>query len=125
MDEPVGGRDEARPDDLPDRLASSSARPPRQQFANQLASDGAVLGYKGTDSFYLRAPNGAETPVNGLVGHNGVNAKHTVIGTILSSYMGQPIPHAAIWKPDGTVVDLNSLLGPNSDLILLRRARHQ
>ncbi len=33
--------------------------------------------------------------------------------------MGQPIPHAAIWKPDGTVVDLNTQLGPNSDLILL------
>ncbi len=92
-----------------------------QQFGTDLASDGTVLGYKGTvasPSYYLRLPNGTETPVNGLIGHNGVNAKHTVIGTILSSYKGQPVPHAAIWKPDGSVIDLNSLLPANSDYIL-------
>ena len=97
-----------------------------QQFANLMASDGTVVGYKGTvESYYLRCPTGAETPVNGLIGHNGVNAKHTVIGTILSTYMGQPVPHAAIWKPDGTVVDLNSLLRRELRLILVRPARDQ
>jgi hypothetical protein len=91
------------------------------QFRTDLASDGTVLGYKGTvssPSYYLRLPNGTETPVNGLIGHNGVNAKHTVIGTILGTYNGQTVPHAAIWKPDGTVIDLNSLLPANSDYVL-------
>ncbi len=91
------------------------------QFANLMASDGAVVGYKGdlsSPSYYLRSSTGAETPITGLIGHNGVNAKHTVIGTILSTYQGQPVPHAAIWKPDGTVVDLNSLPGANPDLIM-------
>jgi hypothetical protein len=93
-----------------------------QQFANLMASDGSVVGYKGDNAtngtYYLRSPNGSEQQITGLIGHNGVNAKHTVIGTILGTYMGQPVPHAAIWKPDGTVVDLNSLLPANSDYVL-------
>ncbi|WP_445150185.1 hypothetical protein [Baekduia sp. Peel2402] len=91
------------------------------QYNNALASDGAVLGYKGEGdarAYYLRLPEGTETVVNGLIGHNGVNAKHSVVGTVLGSYMGQPIPHAAVWKPDGTVTDLQSLLPADSDYIL-------
>jgi probable HAF family extracellular repeat protein len=92
------------------------------QFANLMASDGAIVGYKGADAtsgtFYLRSPSGSEQQITGLIGHNGVNAKHTVIGTILGTYQGQQVPHAAIWKPDGTVVDLNNLPGANPDLVL-------
>jgi CSLREA domain-containing protein len=91
------------------------------QYGNALAADGTVLGYKGTTAspaYYLRLPDGSETPVNGLIGHNAVNAKHNVVGTVLGTYMGQQIPHAAVWKPDGTVVDLNSLLPASSDYIL-------
>jgi CSLREA domain-containing protein len=91
------------------------------QYNNALAGDGTVLGYKGdasSQTYYLRLPDGAETPVVGLVGHNAVNAKHTVVGTVLGTYQGQPIPHAAVWKPDGTVVDLQSLLPADSDYIL-------
>jgi CSLREA domain-containing protein len=93
-------------------------------YANDLASDGTVLGYKGDDAvsgtFYLRLPSGAETPVTGLIGHNAVNARHDVVGTILFTdpTYGQ-IPHAALWKPDGTVVDLNALLPANSPYILV------
>ena len=92
------------------------------QFANLMASDGAIVGYKGADAtsgtFYLRSPSGSEQQITGLIGHNGVNAKHTVIGTILGTYQGQQVPHAAIWRPDGTVVDLNNLPGANPDLVL-------
>ncbi len=38
--------------------------------------------------------------------------------TILGTYQGQQVPHAAIWKPDGTVIDLNNLPGANPDLVL-------
>jgi uncharacterized membrane protein len=92
------------------------------QYGNALASDGTVMGYQGDGAaraYYLRLPGGSLTPVNGLVGHNGVNAKHVVIGTI--AYTDPTfglIPHAALWKPDGTVVDLNDLLPANSGYIL-------
>jgi CSLREA domain-containing protein len=94
-----------------------------QHYENDLASDGTVLGYKGaTDSrtYWIRLPNGSETLVSGLIGHNAVNARHEVVGTILYNdpTYGQ-IPHAALWKPDGTVVDLNTLLPANSGYILI------
>jgi CSLREA domain-containing protein len=91
------------------------------QYDDDLASDGAVLGYKGdssSPSYYLRLPGGSETPVTGLIGHNGVNAKHMVVGTVLGTYQGQQVPHAAVWNPDGTVTDLNALLPADSDYIL-------
>jgi CSLREA domain-containing protein len=92
-------------------------------FGNDLASDGSVLGYKGPDvvhgTFYVRTPDGAEQVVTGLDGHNGVNARHEVVGTKLVNdpTLGQTV-HAMLWKPDGTVVDLNDLLPPNSTYIL-------
>jgi Bacterial Ig-like domain (group 3) len=88
---------------------------------NDLASDGTVLGYTGsssTDQHYLRLPTGTETPINGLIAYNGVNAEHDVVGSIASTYDGQQIPAAGLLEPNGTVVDLNSLLPANSDLIL-------
>ena len=84
---------------------------------NDLASDGTVLGSKPTaalGNFYIRLPNGTETNITNFGGVNAVNAKHVVAGTVA---VGQSI-HAAIWK-NGTVTDLNSLLPPNSGLILL------
>jgi hypothetical protein len=97
------------------------------QYGNDLASDGTVLGYRDTDSghegnvrtFYLHTPDGAETPISGLVGHNAVNAKHAVVGTIASTDGGGNLTaHAAMRKPDGTVVDLNSLLPKDSGWLL-------
>lgn len=91
-------------------------------YGNDLASDGTLLGYKdaATRTFWLRLPGGSETPVLGLVGHNAVNARHVVAGTIATTDGdGNTIPHAAIWKPDGTVVDLNTLLPPGSGMVLV------
>jgi hypothetical protein len=93
------------------------------QYSGDLASDGSVLGYKGDSvkTYYVRMPNGSEKLVDGLIGHNGLNAKHVVAGTILGDYMGSQVPHAAIWKPTatgGTVVDLNSLIPADSGYVL-------
>lgn len=91
------------------------------QVHNALASDGAVLGYKGASprTWYVRDPGGAEVPVPGLVGYNAVNARRDVVGTItVPGEGGAPVPHAAIRRADGTVVDLNTLLPPDSGWVL-------
>ena len=90
-------------------------------YANNLASDGTVLGYKdgASRSYWLRLPDGSETPVAGLAGHNALTARHVVAGSLATTDKdGNPFPHAAIWKPDGTVVDLNTLLPTGSGLVL-------
>jgi hypothetical protein len=82
---------------------------------NDLASDGTVLGYKGSGnakSYYLRLPTGTELPVNGLFHDNAVNRQHVVAGDILGTSISDPI-HAAIWT-NGVVTDLNTLLPPGS-----------
>jgi len=88
---------------------------------NDLASDGTVLGFTGsssTDQHYLRLSTGTETPLSGLIAYNGVNAQHDVVGDVGATYMGQPAIAAAVLQPDGTVVNLNSLLPANSNLFL-------
>ena len=86
---------------------------------DDLASDGSVLGFKGTGAsrtWYLRTPDGSETPIVGLTGGSAVNAKHVVAGTI---FTGTTF-HAAIWDAaTQTVTDLNTLLPANSGTTLL------
>ena len=81
--------------------------------AGDMASDGTVLGSKGSSAFYLRFTNGTETAVPGLAGYNAVNSKHQIVGTITTGNQSDPF-HAGLRQPDGTVVDLNSLLPANS-----------
>ncbi len=89
---------------------------------NDLASDGSVLGSKGSGAsktWYLRTPDGAETQIVGLTGHNAVNARHVVAGTITTGNPADPV-HAATWDAaTHTVTDLNTLLPPGSSLILI------
>ncbi|MBJ7472394.1 MAG: hypothetical protein JHD16_13895 [Solirubrobacteraceae bacterium] len=104
---------------FPSRVLGGSFTP---LYGPNLASDGTLLGYKGDDprTFWLRLPNGTQTQITGLVGHNAVNAKHVVAGTItVPDGEGGVIPHAAIRKPDGTVVDLNTLVPASRNLLLL------
>jgi uncharacterized membrane protein len=78
---------------------------------NDLASDGTVLGYKGSGAskaFYVRLPSGTELPVSGLHLANAVNASHVVAGAIYGPSVSDPL-HAAIWS-NGKVTDLNTLL---------------
>ncbi len=85
------------------------------QIQNDLASDGTVLGYKGSGTskaFYIRLPSGTETPVNGLHLANAVNASHVVAGAIYGPSLSDPL-HAAIWA-NGKVTDLNTLLPPGT-----------
>src|SRR5262249_50688243 len=93
-----------------------------QFFGNDLASDGTVLGYTGANAssgqFWVRLPNGSLQQANGLIGRNAVNRRHWVVGTIGATFMGQPTAHAAVWKPDGTVTDLNDELPAGSQYIL-------
>jgi uncharacterized membrane protein len=88
-------------------------------FQNALASDGTVLGYKGTQrtgTFYLQLLSGTDTTVSGLYTANAVNASHVVAGSIS---LGGGLLHAAIWQPSGTVTDLNTLLPPGSGWTLV------
>ena len=87
---------------------------------NDLAGDGAVIGFKdsgGTPNVrthYLRLPGGTEILIaTGPASLNAVNAQHVVAGAIPVG----AIPHAATWQ-DGTFTDLNTLLPPNSGLVL-------
>lgn len=86
---------------------------------NDLASDGAVFGFKGTGSgktWWLRTPDGTETQIVGLVAHNAINAAHTVAGTVLDP---RDVVHAAIWDSrTHAVTDLNTLLPADSGFIL-------
>ncbi len=84
-------------------------------IANDLASDGTVLGYTGTGSaktFYIRLPGGTETRVSGLHLANAVNASHVVAGAIYGPSLADPL-HAAIWT-NGALRDLNTLLPPGT-----------
>ncbi len=87
---------------------------------NDMASDGAVIGFKdsgGTPNVrthYLRLPTGTEILIaTGPASITAVNAQHVVAGAIP---VGAAF-HAATWQ-DGTFTDLNTLLPPNSGLIL-------
>ncbi len=93
------------------------------EINNDLASDGTVLGYKGSGSskqFYVRLPSGSELPVStanappstGLHLANAVNASHIVAGAIYGPTLSDPL-HAAIWA-NGKVTDLNTLLPPGT-----------
>ncbi|HET6507877.1 MAG TPA: hypothetical protein VFG42_13895 [Baekduia sp.] len=86
---------------------------------NDLAPDGAVLGYKGDvddRTNYLRTADGTDHLLTGLAGYNAVNAKHALAGTIdVATGGGAPNLHAAVQQPDGRVVDLNSLVDPAHD----------
>ncbi len=88
---------------------------------NALASDGAVYGFKGTGesrTWFLRTKDGVETPVVGLAAHNGINARHVIVGTLYTGNMMDPV-RAAKWDPTTkAVTDLNTLLPPNSGFIL-------
>lgn len=92
-----------------------------QLIQNDLATDGAVFGFKGSGqnkTWFLRAPNGTETQIVGLTAHNGINVHHVVVGTIATGNPSDPV-HAASWDPDTqTVTDLNTLLPPNSSFLL-------
>lgn len=87
---------------------------------NAFAHDGTVLAYRdgaGGRTYFLRAPNGTETPVEGLAGRNAINRDHVVVGTILA---GGNLVHAAMWDPvTKAVTDLNTLLPEDSGFILL------
>lgn len=88
---------------------------------NDIASDGALFGYKdaGPPTWYFRAPNGAETQIVGLAGHNAINAQHVVAGTKVTGTPSDPV-HAAIWDAaTQQVTDLNTLLPPNSGFRLV------
>lgn len=89
---------------------------------NDLASNGSVLGHKGSmqrPPFFVRLLSGAELTVNGLTAANAVNASNVVVGTMATGTMADPV-HAAIWNPtDGTVTDLNKLLPDGSGFELV------
>jgi hypothetical protein len=92
-----------------------------QGIGNTLASDGTVLGYKGpilaTGTWFLRTPDGTETEILGMRGHNAVNAQHVVVGSMDTT--APELIHAAMWDPQTkTVTDLNTLLPENSGFIL-------
>ena len=93
-------------------------RPAVQQRPGQRRHGARLQGRLGRPDLLPAAPERVRDAGQRADRPQRVNAKHTVVGTILGTYMGQPIPHAAIWKPDGTVVDLKSLLPANSDYIL-------
>jgi hypothetical protein len=88
---------------------------------NDLASDGAVFGYKGSGpgrTWWLRASDGSETQIVGLTAHNAINGSHLVVGTIGTGNPLDPV-HAAMWDASTqTVTDLNSLLPASSGFIL-------
>lgn len=91
-------------------------------YGNTLASDGALLGYTGspndgTDAWFLRTPAGTLTPINGLAGHNAINARHLVAGTTITGTDLTTL-RGAIWKPDGTVTTLQSQQPGATDWIL-------
>ncbi|MHB8242520.1 MAG: Calx-beta domain-containing protein [Solirubrobacteraceae bacterium] len=79
-----------------------------------LAEDGSVLGDR-AGTLYLRAPDGKETEVAGLLNAFAVNASHVVIGSKTVS----GVEHAAIWQ-GGEVTDLNTLLPKGSGWVLRR-----
>ncbi|HEV7734577.1 MAG TPA: hypothetical protein VGR62_20555 [Candidatus Binatia bacterium] len=88
---------------------------------NTLANDGAVFGFKEAGevrTWFLRTPDGTETPIVGLAAHNGINARHLVVGTLFTGNMMDPV-RAAKWDPTTkTVTDLNTLLPPSSGFVL-------
>lgn len=88
---------------------------------NDLASDGAVLGYKGTPgdkTFFVRSTDGTETQVSGLTAANAINGKHTVVGTVATGNANDPV-HAVMWDAaTQKVTDLNSVLPAGSGWLL-------
>lgn len=88
---------------------------------NTLARDGAVFGWKGPDdarTWWLRTKDGTQTQIVGLAGHNGINAKHVVVGTVQTG-SGLADIRAAKWDPvTRQVTDLNTLLPPDSGWLL-------
>lgn len=87
---------------------------------NTIARDGAVFGFKGDGpdrTWWLRTKDGAQTQIVGLAGHNGINAKHVVVGTTGTTLENL---RAAKWDPvTKQVTDLNTLLPSGSGWVLV------